>query len=62
MLLNGNVATQSGTLVESKAIYACNSKYAFTVDSSMEHTCQLSGKWSDETIECGEGGERNVSF
>ena len=53
MLVNGNVATQNGTVVGSKAIYACNYKYAFTVDSSVERTCQSSGEWSTERIECG---------
>ena len=60
--LNGNVTTQSGTRPGSKAIYTCNSKYAFTVDSSKELTCKSSGEWSYEIIECGECGKRNVSF
>ena len=62
VLLNGNVTTQSGTLLGSKAIYTCNSKFAFTLDSSMERTCKSSGEWSTEIIECGECGKRSVSF
>ena len=62
VLLNGSVATQNGTLVGSKAIYTCNSKFAFTVDSSMERTCKSSGEWSTERIECGEFWKRSVYF
>ena len=60
VLVNGNVATQNGTLVGSKATYTCNFKYAFIVDSSMKRTCNSSGKWSNERIECGEFGKRSV--
>ena len=59
---NGNVFTLYGTLKGSEADYTCNSNYTFTEGSSMERICQSSGKWSDETIECGECDERNISF
>ena len=59
MLVNGNITTHNGTLVGSKAIYNCNSNYKFTSDSSMERTCESSGDWSDEIIECGEDERKN---
>ena len=62
VLENGNVATQNGTLVGSKVTYTCNSNYVFTLDSSKERTCQPSGDWSDEEIQCGEGGKGNVNI
>ena len=63
VLDNGNVTTtQNGTLFGSTAIYSCNSKYAFTVNTSKERTCKSSGEWSNEIIECGECGKRSVSF
>ena len=57
VLVNGNVATQNGTLVGSSAVYACNYKYAFAVSSSTERTCSSSGNWSTEKIECGGFGK-----
>ena len=63
VLDNGNVTTtQNGTLEGFTVIYFCNSKYAFTVDSSKKRTCKSSGEWSTEIIECGECGKRSVSF
>ena len=62
MVVNGNVATQNGTSVGSKATYTCNFKYAFTVNSSMKRTCKSSGKWSNERIECGEFVKRSAYF
>ena len=62
MLENGNIATQNGTLVGSKVTYTCNSNYVFALDSSMERTCQPSGEWSDEEIQCGEGGKGDVNI
>ena len=62
MLENGIVATQNGTLVGSKVTYTCNSNYVFALDSSKERTCQSSGDWSDEEIQCGEGGKGNVNI
>ena len=57
VLTDGSVTTQNGTVIGSIATYDCNSKYAFTVDSSKERICKSSGNWSDEIIECGECGE-----
>ena len=62
VLDNGKVTTPNGTLVGSKATYSCNSNSAFTVSSSKERICQSSENWSDEKIECGEGGKKCVSF
>ena len=62
VLVNGNVATQNGTLFGSKATYICNFKYAFIVDSSMKRTCKSSGKWSNERIECGAFVKRSAYF
>ena len=62
MLENGNVTTQSATVVRSKVTYSCNSNYTFTIDSSMERTCKSSGSWSDETIECGECEKKKCLF
>ena len=55
VLANGSVATQNGTVVGSKSTYTCSSKYAFTVNSSIERACQSSGEWSNETMECSKG-------
>ena len=53
MLANGNVTTQKGTVVGANAVYACNYNYAFAMGSSTERTCNSSGSWSNEIIECG---------
>ena len=58
MLANGNVTTQKGTVVGANAVYACNYKYAFAMGSSIERTCNSSGSWSTERIECGGFGKR----
>ena len=62
MLENGKVSIPNGTVIGSKAIYSCNSNSAFTIRSSKERICQSSENWSDEKIECGEGGKRCASF
>ena len=56
VLENGYVTNMNGTLVGSKVTYTCGCNYEFTVGSSMERTCQSSGNWSDEPIECSEDG------
>ena len=61
MLGNGKIVNQKGTVVGSKVTYTCNSGYVFTLDSSKERTCQPSGNWSDEKINCGKGEKRNVN-